>query len=197
MLGERFQSALVFAARKHARQKRKGTRVPYIAHLLAVTALVLEAGCNEDTAVAALLHDVVEDQGGYRALEEIRAKFGGRVAEMVAACTDSFETPKPPWRQRKEAYLAHLRELRDPDARLISLADKLHNARSTLEDMRREGISTLNRFKGGIAGTLWYYQSLTQIFMDSPWQPMAVELAEIVAQIHGLIQNEQQSPTRE
>lgn len=188
MLGKRFQSALVFAAQGHARQNRKGTQVPYLAHLLAVASLVLEAGADEDTAIAALLHDMVEDQGGRWVYEEIRSRYGERVAAMVADCTDSFEIFKPPWRSRKEAYLAHLRQLKDPGARLISLADKVHNARCLVADLKQEGVQTLRRFNGGVEGTLWYYQSLAQIFrLDSP-QQLSSELVDLVEQIQNLIE---------
>src|SRR5574338_1076604 len=124
LLGARFDDALVFAARLHRRQIRKGTRIPYIAHLLAVTALVVEDGGDEDQAIAALLHDSVEDQGGLATLEEIRQRFGERVAGIVLACSDSTTSPRPPWRERKENYLAHLKHA-PPDALRVSLADKV------------------------------------------------------------------------
>src|SRR5579872_1354566 len=130
-LGPRFEEALLFATRKHAGQTRNATSVPYIAHLLSVAGLVLEAGGDEDLAIAALLHDVVEDCGGAPMLEEVRSRFGERVAHVVEGCTDTDLDPKPPWRQRKEDYLKHL-QMADADVRLVSAADKLHNARQGL-----------------------------------------------------------------
>jgi (p)ppGpp synthase/HD superfamily hydrolase len=138
ILGRRFERALLFATRKHAGQTRKGTTVPYVAHLLSVAGLVLEAGGDEDLAIAALLHDVVEDCGGAPMLREIRRRFGQRVAHVVEGCTDSDLDPKPPWRQRKQDYLKHLRTA-DADVRLVSAADKLHNTRSVLTDYRQIG----------------------------------------------------------
>jgi len=162
-LGSRFQDALHLAADLHARQVRKGTRIPYLAHLLAVASLALENGADEDTAIAALLHDAVEDQGGAATLGVIRERFGDRVARIVAECSDTDTVPKPPWRERKEAYVAHLPHA-DAATRLVSACDKLHNARSILEDLRRNGLSVFERFKGGKDGTLWYYRTLVEIF---------------------------------
>src|SRR5437588_8327976 len=131
LLSTRFEEALVFATQLHREQTRKGTRIPYIAHLLGVTSIVLEHGGNEDEAIAALLHDAIEDQGGASTREEIRRQFGDRVVEIVDGCTDTDVMPKPPWRARKEAYLAHIIEA-TPSVRLVSAADKLHNARAIL-----------------------------------------------------------------
>lgn len=162
-LTERFEDALVYATQLHASQRRKRTYVPYVAHLLAVTALVLEDGGDEDQSIAALLHDAVEDQGGLKTLEAIRKRYGERVAAIVDACTDAYVTPKPPWRQRKEEYLAKLR-LADEAARRVSLADKVHNARATLRDLIREGDAVWTRFNGGKDGTLWYFHQLIDTF---------------------------------
>ena len=129
-----FDDALVFASRLHAGQLRKGTPVPYVAHLLAVTATVLEHGGDEDEAIAALLHDAVEDQGGAATRAKIRRRFGENVAAIVDGCTDADTIPKPPWQQRKEAYLAHLVGETSPSVRLVSSADKLHNVRSIIAD---------------------------------------------------------------
>ncbi len=186
LLTERFEDALRFAAHLHARQKRKGTSVPYVAHLLSVTSLVLENGGDEDQAIAALLHDAVEDQGGKPTLQEIRRRFGERVARIVDGCTDSYGYPKPPWRKRKEDYLTHLRQA-DAEVRLVSLADKLHNARSILRDLRQDGPQSLSRFNGGRSGTLWYYHSLVNIFQDLDDSPMVAELAVAVAEIDVVI----------
>jgi GTP pyrophosphokinase len=157
-LSTRFEEALVLATCLHADQTRKGTAIPYISHLLAVTAIVLEHGGNEDEAIAALLHDSIEDQGGAATREEIRRQFGDRVVEIVDGCTDTDVMPKPPWRERKEAYLAHIIEATG-SVRLVSAADKLHNARAILEDYRIIGEALWNRFNGGKEGTLWYYRS--------------------------------------
>ncbi len=134
----RFEDALAYAARLHAGQRRKGTDIPYVSHLLAVASLAIENGADEDEAIAALLHDAVEDQGGRRRLHAIRRRYGARVAELVAGCTDADVTPKPPWRQRKVRYLEHLRTA-SPSVRLVSACDKLHNARAILADYRRLG----------------------------------------------------------
>ena len=185
MLAQRFTDACQYAIELHDTQKRKGTDIPYIAHLLGVTALVLEDGGDENEAIAALLHDAVEDQGGMKTLEEIRKRFGEQVADIVAGCTDAFTSPKPPWRQRKEAYLQHLKGA-GTSVRRVSLADKLHNGRSILMDMRRDGISTLRRFNGGRDGTLWYYRELVQVFQQVESSPMVAELARVVAEIEQL-----------
>jgi (p)ppGpp synthase/HD superfamily hydrolase len=185
MLTERFEEALVYAARLHVEQTRKGTTTPYISHLLGVTALVLEDGGDEDQAIAALLHDAVEDQGGQDTFIEIKRRFGERVAGIVEGVTDTFSNPKPPWRERKENYLAHLKHV-SPEVRRVSLADKLHNARSILADLRIQGSTTWNRFKGGKEGTLWYYHSLLVEFQrhDSNW--MVEELARVLDEIDRL-----------
>ncbi len=166
-LTERFHSALTYASRLHARQRRKGKNVPYVAHLLGVAALVLEAGGDEDVAIAALLHDAVEDQGGIPKLKEIRAEFGERVANIVEGCSDSFTHPKPDWCVRKKKYLEHLPTASD-DVLLVSAADKLHNARTILADWREEGDHVFERFRGKKQGTLWYYRALTDIFLALP-----------------------------
>ncbi len=181
----RFQQALVYAERLHARQVRKGTRIPYFSHLLSVTALVMEAGGDEDEAIAALLHDAVEDQGGQATLDEIRHRFGQPVADIVESCTDAFSTPKPPWRQRKESYLRHLNEA-SPSALRVSLADKLHNARTILTDLRHNGPNIWKRFRGGREGSLWYYRELADFFSAAVPGPQAAELAETVIRIEEL-----------
>jgi GTP pyrophosphokinase len=184
-LTSRFEEALLYAARLHANQRRKGGSTPYVAHLLGVTALVLENGGDEDQAIAALLHDAVEDQGGMETLIEIRARFGERVASIVESCTDAFTTPKPPWQLRKENYIAHLRNA-PAETRLVSLADKLHNARSILRSLRVDGESLWQRFKGGKEGTLWYYRTLVSVFRETGRDFMTTELERVVAQIEQL-----------
>lgn len=183
ILGERFASAVAYAVELHARQARKGGRIPYASHLLAVAANVLEDGGDEDQAIAGLLHDAVEDQGGPPTLDQIRTRFGDRVASIVAACSDTDQIPKPPWRARKEAYIAHLGDAPEEVLR-VSLADKLHNARAILRDLRTHGEAMWSRFNagGGAAPHLWYYRSLSDIFSERlPDSPMAAELAEVVA----------------
>jgi GTP pyrophosphokinase len=163
-LGPRFLRAFQFAAEKHAGQARKASTIPYIAHLMGVASLVLEAGGDEDLAIAALLHDVVEDCGGAPMLKEVRRRFGSRVAKVVDGCTDADTYPKPPWRERKEKYISHLKKT-DADIRLVSSADKLNNVRSILSDYRVVGESVWSRFNGGREGTLWYYRTLRDQFL--------------------------------
>lgn len=169
LLLDRFESALQYATQLHATQARKGGQIPYLSHLLAVTSLVLEAGGDEDQAIAALLHDAVEDQGGLPVLAEIRRRYGDRVGDIVEGCTDAHVQPKPPWKQRKQAYIDHLSHA-DEDMLLVSLADKVHNVRSILLDhralMAREGSADAlwERFKGKKTGTLWYYRELLKAF---------------------------------
>jgi (p)ppGpp synthase/HD superfamily hydrolase len=182
LLTGRFDDALLFAIKLHAGQRRKGSDIPYVSHLLAVAALVLEAGGDEDQAIAALLHDAVEDQGGLKTLQAIQQRYGERVAHIVEGCSDATEQPKPPWRPRKEAHLERLRQA-DADVRLVALADKLHNARSILEDLSKHGSMSLDRFRGGPEGTLWYYQASVDIFQRTDPGPRTDELARIVAQI--------------
>src|SRR5438876_4887838 len=173
-LSDRFEQALVYAARKHAKQQRKGTNIPYVAHLLGVANIALTYGADEDEAIAALLHDAVEDQGGAGTREEIRRLFGDRVAEIVDGCSDTDVEPKPPWKKRKEAYIAHLREA-SSSVRLVSAADKLDNARAILADYRALGEKLWSRFNGGRDGTLWYYRTLVDTFR-------AVEVTSLVAE---------------
>ncbi len=159
-LSDRFAQAFSLALNLHGDQIRKGSDIPYVAHLMSVAALVLEQGGNEDEAIAALLHDGPEDQGGQETLEEIRRRFGHRVADIVEGCSDTFEKPKPAWRARKERYLDHLRQTDSQSVFLVSVADKVHNLRSILEDYRRLGDRLWGRFTGKKEGTLWYYAEL-------------------------------------
>jgi GTP pyrophosphokinase len=186
ILSKRFEDALTFATRKHADHARKGTTIPYAAHLLSVAGIALTYGADEDEAIAALLHDAVEDQGGAPTREEIRAQFGDRVTAIVDACSDTVVEPKPPWRERKDAYLVHLREA-PRSARLVSAADKLDNARAILADYRILGEGLWDRFNGGREGTLWYYRSLLETFErfhDMP--PLVRELRLVVEDIERL-----------
>jgi (p)ppGpp synthase/HD superfamily hydrolase len=184
-LGPRFDDAFLFAAEKHAAQTRKRTDVPYISHLMSVAALVLEAGGDEDQAIAALLHDVVEDCGGEPMLEEVRGRFGGRVAKIVQGCTDAYALPKPPWKQRKLDYLELLRSA-DDDIRLVSAADKLHNVRTILTDYRREGDSVWDRFSGRRDGTLWYYRAVLEVLRAGGPNRLVDELQRVVTELESL-----------
>jgi (p)ppGpp synthase/HD superfamily hydrolase len=187
-LSVRFEQALVFATRLHAEQKRKGGEIPYIAHLLAVCAIVLEHGGNEDEAIAGLLHDAIEDQGGDATRQEIRQRFGERVVEIVNGCSDSDIVPKPPWQERKEAYIAHLYTA-SPSVLLVSAADKLHNVRTILNDYRALGETLWQRFKGGQAGTLWYYQALLAVYKTRSNTPLIAELERTLHELEVLIEN--------
>jgi len=187
VLTDRFKEALWYATDLHAEQFRKGSGVPYVAHLLGVVSLVLEYGGTEDEAIAALLHDAVEDQGGQDTRLLIAEKFGENVAQIVDGCTDSDSTPKPPWLERKESYIAHLKNT-TPSVRLVSSCDKLYNARSILADYRMMGDAIWERFKGGKKdGTLWYYQELVQEFKKIGDHPVYDELERTVQEILRLV----------
>lgn len=185
MLTERFERALVYAAALHADQRRKGTTIPYVSHLLAVSALTLEHGGDEDQAIAALLHDAAEDQGGEERLADIRARFGPEVAAIVSDCTDSWSEPKPAWRTRKETYLAQLAG-KPTRSLLVSLADKTHNARAIVMDLRVHGQDVWTRFNAGRDGTLWYYRSLADAFRAVRPGSLAEELARTVSEMEAL-----------
>jgi len=184
-LGAQFNQAFLFAAEKHAGQTKKGTGVIYISHVMGVAGLVLEAGGDEEMAVAALLHDVVEDCGGLPMLKEIEQKFGSRVARIVDGCTDSYGYPKPPWRERKEKYLLRVRD-EDDDTRLVSAADKVHNTRAILMDHCEIGDKVWERFAGKRDGSLWYYRSLADEFERRGANRLTRELARVVAQLESL-----------
>src|SRR5450432_907031 len=181
-LSPKFEEALVYATRVHGGQLRNKTKIPYIGHLLGVTAIALEYGANETEAIGALLHDAVEDCGGAERQREIEEKFGKEVGAIVAGCTDSDQTPKPPWRQRKEAYIAHLKTA-SASTLLVSASDKLHNARAILHNLREDGDEIWSRFKGGKEGTLWYYRSLVTAFREHNDSALLDELARVVSEI--------------
>ena len=183
--GEKFEDALTYTARLHKDQMRKGTGTPYVTHLLAVAAIVGENGGTEDETVAALLHDAPEDRGGKERLKDIRARFGDTVAEIVDGCTDTYEDPKPAWQPRKEAYVEHLATA-PASARLVSAADKLHNARSILADLRSLGDELWDRFTGGKEGTLWYYHALVEAYAEAGSNPVVEELDRVVREIEAL-----------
>ena len=181
-LSPRFNEALLWAAELHADQTRKVSAAPYVSHLLRVAGLALEFGADEDEAIAALLHDAVEDQGGAATGEEIRRRFGSRVAQIVDGCTDSDQQPKPPWRARKEAFLARLAEA-TPSVRLVAACDKLDNVRTILVAHRQQGEQLWSLFKGGREGTLWYYARVTKILQAAGDSPLVDELSRAVSEL--------------
>jgi (p)ppGpp synthase/HD superfamily hydrolase len=183
--GEKFEDALIYATQLHREQWRKGSEVPYITHLLAVAAIVGENDGTENEVIAALLHDVPEDRGGKDRLEDIRARYGDEVAEIVDGCTDTYEDPKPDWQPRKKAYIAHVAKA-PPSVRLVSAADKLHNARSILADLRAVGDELWDRFTGGKEGTLWYYRALVEAYAGNGSKPVVEELDRVVREIVAL-----------
>jgi (p)ppGpp synthase/HD superfamily hydrolase len=184
MLTARFDDALTYASALHRAQIRKGTAIPYVSHLMAVSALVLEHGGDEDQAIAGLLHDAAEDQGGEATLREIARRYGDGVAEIVADCTDSWTEPKPPWRARKEGYIAGL-PAKPARSLLVSLADKTHNAGAILRDYRALGDGLWARFNGGKAGTVWYYGALADAFARLVPGSLAEELRRAAAGFSG------------
>ncbi|MDV2990445.1 MAG: hypothetical protein N4J56_000099 [Chroococcidiopsis sp. SAG 2025] len=189
MLSSRFTEALTYATELHAKQVRKSSGVPYISHLLGVTSIALEYGANEDEAIAALLHDAIEDRGGAATREEIRRRFGDTVTAIVDGCTDAEIIPKPPWRQRKEAYIATIPQA-SPSIILVSAADKLHNARSILKDYRALCETVWERFKGGKDGTLWYYRAVVEAFIAKGTTPLIEELERTVAELEQLVKDD-------
>lgn len=183
LLTSAFGEALAHAHDLHREQLRKGADVPYVSHLLAVSSLVLEAGGDEEQAIAALLHDALEDQGDKTSFAEIQRRFGGRVAKIVRACSDTEVVPKPPWRERKQNYVKRL-ENEPEDVLLVSVADKLHNARATLADRRSDGPSVWLRFNVGVEDQRWYYEALVEVFARRlPRNRLAVDLERTVAEL--------------
>jgi (p)ppGpp synthase/HD superfamily hydrolase len=185
-LSTRFQDALLYAAQVHAKQLRKGTPIPYVSHILIVAGIVLENGGDEDEAIAALLHDAVEDQGGEERLADIRARFGDHVADIVRGCSDSTTRPKPPWEGRKRRYLAHLPSA-SASERLVSAADKLANARAILADYREAGDAVWTRFNANRDQILWYYRELVKAFRQAGGPPLVEELDRVVQALEGLV----------
>ena len=184
VLSQRFADALSWAATLHQPQRRKANATPYVAHLLAVAALVLEHGGDEDEAIAALLHDAIEDQGGQATRRQIAERFGADVAAIVEGATESDVQPKPPWRERKEAHLAHLAHA-DRSVQLVVAADKLHNIGSLIADYGRLGEALWSHFRGGKTGTLWYYRSVAAALPDAPAELLA-RLNAAIAQLERL-----------
>jgi (p)ppGpp synthase/HD superfamily hydrolase len=184
MLTRRFEDALAYAREAHGAQKRKGTSITYMAHLLEVASVVLFHGGDEEEAIAGLLHDAPENAGGRPRLDDIRRRFGDRVAEIVDGCTDTYEQPKPAWRPRKEAYLARIPEL-STSARLVSSADKYANARALLDDYRTQGDTLWSRFNGG-ADTPWYYRAAADAFLAVERTPLAERLHLVASELSRL-----------
>ena len=181
-VSRRFDEALQYAVDKHRCQLRKDGRVPYIAHLMGVSALVLEHGGDEDQAIAGLLHDAPEDQGGAATLEEIRRRFGDGVADIVRGCTEKLELGKREWRTRKTLHLEHMRGLPDRTL-LVLLADKVHNGRGVLDELDRVGLEVFDRFGGKLDGTLWYYREMCAMFSQRIGAPLSRELERIVTRM--------------
>jgi len=182
LLSKQFDEAFLYAHEAHRDQRRKKTERPYISHLMGVASLVLQYGGDEEQAIAALLHDVVEDCGGAPRLEEIRRNFGERVARIVDGCTDSDQTPKPPWLGRKRGYLARV-SIEPAEVLLVSAADKLYNTREILMDLREQGPSVWERFTGKREGSLWYYRALVEAFRGRAASALVGELDRTVAEL--------------
>jgi (p)ppGpp synthase/HD superfamily hydrolase len=185
-LTARFEEALVFAAQLHRDQARKGTKIPYLSHLLGVAGLVLEAGGTEEQAIAGLLHDALEDQGHRTSYEEIAERFGPEVARIVRACSDTEVVPKPPWRHRKESYIAHLSTL-DEAVWRVSLADKLHNLRTLVVDIEAHGVGYLNAFSAGPAEQVWYFESLSAVYRKNLPGAHATEMVATVERLRAAV----------
>jgi (p)ppGpp synthase/HD superfamily hydrolase len=194
-LGPRLQRAFRYAAEKHYGQTRKQTAVPYLSHLMAVASLVLEAGGDEDMAIAALLHDVVEDCGGTPRLREVRQQFGSRVGKIVEGCTDSFGEPQPEWIERKKDYLRQVKHA-DAETRLVSASDKLHNVRTILADYRQDGEAIWTRFNGKKEGTLWYYRALNDEYRRRNPNRSTRELEIEVTELESAVAKTPHSSTR-
>lgn len=179
----RVVEAFVHAHTLHHGQTRKGSKSPYLGHLMAVAATVGDFGGSEDQVIAALLHDAVEDQGGQPTLEGIRDRFGERVADYVAACSDTDTMPKPPWRPRKEAFLARVAQAL-PEVKLIIAADKLHNVRTLIAGLRQHGPVFWNRFSGRREGALWYHEEMLRALSQDWEHPALLSLSDAVHMLH-------------
>jgi (p)ppGpp synthase/HD superfamily hydrolase len=186
ILGDRFAAGICLAIELHCQQARKGGQIPYLGHLLGVCALVIDAGGSEEEAIAAVLHDAVEDQGGLATLDRIREQFGDTVADIVDECSDSTVTPKPEWRVRKQRYIDRLREA-GPATLRVSAADKLNNLRSIVRDYRAHGDNLWSRFNAGVDGQLWYYGELLKIYEHQPGGPLTSELRQTYDELTDLL----------
>jgi (p)ppGpp synthase/HD superfamily hydrolase len=178
-LTNKLDFAFSYAHEVHARQFKKGTTVPYLGHLMGVSSIVLDDGGTEDEAVGALLHDAAEDHGGRARLEDIRSRFGDGVARIVEDCTDSWETPKPPWIVRKQAYIQHARKLPPPSLR-VSVADKVHNTYGILRDLRTVGEEVWTRYEASADDVIAYYESLLRAYREAGGGRLVDELERIV-----------------
>jgi GTP pyrophosphokinase len=178
-LTARFAEAFLYAHEVHASQTRKGTGSPYIGHLIGVASIVLDDGGSEDEAIGALLHDAAEDQGGRPRLADIRSRFGDAVARIVEDCTDSWETPKRPWTERKQAYIQHARSLAAPSLR-VSAADKVHNTYAILRDLRNVGEQVWDRFSAPPDDVVSYYESLVRAYREAGGGHLVDELDRII-----------------
>ncbi|MCZ6799188.1 MAG: HD domain-containing protein [Nitrospirae bacterium] len=176
--------ALTLSMELHHWQTRKGTSIPYVTHLWAVASLVGEYGGDENQVIAALLHDAIEDQGDKITFEQIQERFGTRVVDIVRGCTDAETMPKPPWEKRKQQYITHLTTA-PPHVKLVSAADKLHNARAIVSDLRREGSAVWTRFNAGATEQVWYYEKLV-VALRTKWSHRIVDELEQV--VHELAQ---------
>jgi len=185
-LSDRFADAVVLACRLHAGGRRKVSDTPYVAHLFRVAGIVLESGGDEDEAIAALLHDAIEDGGGRRARATILERFGPNVTRIVEECSDTDQTPKPPWRARKEAFLARLRDV-SPSAHLVIAADKLDNLRGLIDGYHEHGDGLWQYFGGGRDGTLWYHRSIVDALRGGAPGGLVDRLARAVAQLESLV----------
>lgn len=188
-LSSRYADALLYTASLHQNQERKVSGVPYIAHLLRVSGIALEYGATEDEAIAALLHDAIEDQGGDATRQEILRRFGPTVVAIVDGCSDADTTPKPPWRARKESHVEHLRQA-EPSVRLVVAADKLDNLRSLVREYRRRGESLWEFFHGRRDGTLWYYQAMLEALASGGVTPLVEELQRTMQELQRLAASE-------
>lgn len=187
ILTPRLAEALALAIELHGNQPRKGTGIPYVSHLLGVCSLVLEHGGDEDEAVAALLHDAAEDQGGERTLGHIRQAFGEAVADTVEGCSDTLVEPKPPWRERKQRYIEHVRGAPEPVLR-VSAADKLHNVRAMLSDYHVVGEALWERFNAGPEEIDWYHRGLVDAFREAGAPGALVDELERTTRALGALQ---------
>ncbi len=178
-LTERFDDAIRYAHDLHREQMRKGNGSAYIGHLLGVASIVLDDGGSEDEAIGALLHDAAEDQGGREQLAAILDRFGSEVAKIVEDCTDSWDTPKRPWLERKRQYIEHARHLQ-PSSLRVAAADKVHNAYAILRDLRNDGDRVWDRFNAPADDVVAYYESIIRAFRESGGGKLVAELERIV-----------------
>ena len=184
-LSARFRKALLYASRIHGGKLRKKTQIPDLGHVLGVTAIALEYGATEIEAIAALLHDAVEDAGGMRRLKDIERKFGPAVARLVEGCTDTLKKPKPSWLDRKKAYVAHVRG-ESQGTQLVSASDKLQNVRSLIRNYREEGEKLWRRYTEGKKAALWYYRALVRAFTGRRIKILVRDLDRAVTELEHL-----------